>query len=54
MRARLAAVREGLRRRLHPPIGEQGGWLRQVVGGFFAYRARYRPTRPPWGRSGIT
>jgi RNA-directed DNA polymerase len=39
MRARLAAVREGLRRRLHLPIGEQGGWLRQVVGGFFAYHA---------------
>src|SRR5580698_10372699 len=29
----------GLRRRLHPPIGEQGGWLRQVEGGFFAYHA---------------
>jgi group II intron reverse transcriptase/maturase len=39
MRARLLAVREGLRRRRHAPIDEQGGWLRQVVGGFFAYHA---------------
>jgi len=39
MRARLLAVREGLRRRRHAPISEQGEWLRQVVGGFFAYHA---------------
>ena len=39
MRARLLAVRDGLRRRLHSPVSEQGGWLRQVVGGFFAYHA---------------
>ena len=39
MRARLLAVQQGLRRRLHITIEEQGEWLRQVVGGFFAYHA---------------
>ena len=37
MRARLKAVKEELRRRMHQPIPEQGGWLRQVVTGYFAY-----------------
>lgn len=39
MRARLQAIEEGLRRRLHLTLEEQGDWLRQVVMGFFAYHA---------------
>ncbi len=39
MRARLQAVREGLRRRMHLPIPDQGRWLRQVVTGYFNYHA---------------
>src|SRR6202030_2628824 len=34
MRAKLKAVKEELRRRMHEQIPEQGGWLRQVVRGF--------------------
>ena len=37
--ARLQAIKEGLRRRMHATIEEQGEWLRQVTGGFFAYHA---------------
>jgi hypothetical protein len=39
MQARLLAIQEGLRRRMHTTIEEQGDWLRQVMGGFFAYHA---------------
>jgi len=39
VKARSQAIREGLRRRLHLTTDEQGNWLRQVVGGFFAYHA---------------
>jgi RNA-directed DNA polymerase len=39
MRAKLQEIKEELRRRLHQPIPQQGDWLRQVVGGFFAYHA---------------
>ena len=39
VQARLGAIQDGLRRRLHTTIDEQGAWLRQVVGGFFAYHA---------------
>ena len=39
MRVRLKEVKEGLRRRMHQPIPEQGNWLRQVVRGYFAYHA---------------
>ena len=39
MRARLLAIQDGLRRRMHTTIEEQGDWLRQVMGGFFAYHA---------------
>jgi len=39
MRARLQAVGEGLRRRMHETLEQQGDWLRQVVSGFFAYHA---------------
>jgi RNA-directed DNA polymerase len=39
MRAKLRAVKEALRRRMHETVDEQGAWLRRVVGGFFAYHA---------------
>jgi group II intron reverse transcriptase/maturase len=39
MRARVKAVKEELRRRMHDPIPEQGRWLGQVVRGYFAYHA---------------
>ncbi len=47
MQARLLAIREGLRRRMHTTLEQQGDWLRQVMGGFpgsspgacFAYHA---------------
>lgn len=37
MRAKLQAVREELRRRMHRPIEEQGKYLRAVVGGHMRY-----------------
>ena len=37
MRARLRAIKEGLRRRMHEPIPEQGRWLGEVVRGYFGY-----------------
>ena len=40
VRAKLKEIKEELRRRMHRPIPEQGNWLAQVVGGFFAYHAR--------------
>src|ERR1700681_715588 len=39
MRAKLAEIKEELRRRMHQSIPEQGGWLAQVIRGFFAYHA---------------
>ena len=39
MRATLKRIKEELRRRMHDPIPEQGAWLKQVVGGYFAYHA---------------
>ena len=39
MRAKLKAIKDELRRRMHDPIPEQGQWLRQVVRGYFAYHA---------------
>ena len=39
MRAKLRAVKEELRKRMHQPIPEQGQWLKQVVAGFFNYHA---------------
>jgi RNA-directed DNA polymerase len=39
MRAKLQAVKDELRRRMHDPIPEQGSWLAQVVRGYFAYHA---------------
>jgi RNA-directed DNA polymerase len=39
LRAKLKEVKEGLRRRMHDAIAEQGEWLKQVVSGFFNYHA---------------
>ncbi len=39
MRAKLREIKQGLRRRMHRPIGEQGRWLKQVVAGYFQYFA---------------
>ena len=39
MRSRLRAIKDGLWRRLHAPLHEQGRWLGQVVRGYFAYHA---------------
>jgi group II intron reverse transcriptase/maturase len=39
MRAKLASIKQELRRHLHAPIPEQGAWLRHVVRGYFAYHA---------------
>ena len=45
VRAKLKAIKEELRRRMHQPIPEQGRWLRQVVAGYFNYLAV--PTNSP-------
>ena len=37
--AKLQDIKVELRRRMHWPIPEQGKWLRQIVGGHFAYFA---------------
>jgi RNA-directed DNA polymerase len=39
MMAKLLELKEEMRRRMHWPISEQGGWLKRVVGGFFNYHA---------------
>ena len=39
MRAKLKAVNDQLRRRMHQPIPEQGRWLASVVRGHIAYYA---------------
>lgn len=39
MRAKLAAIKEELRRHLHASIPEQGSWLGKVLRGYFAYHA---------------
>ena len=39
MRAKLSEIKEGLRRRMHQAIPEQGRWLAQVIRGYFAYHA---------------
>ena len=39
MRAKLKAVNDQLRRRMHQPIPEQGRWLASVVRGHMAYYA---------------
>ena len=39
MRAKLQAIKQELRQRMHQPIPVQGFWLRQVVTGYFNYHA---------------
>jgi group II intron reverse transcriptase/maturase len=39
MRARLQAIKQELRERMHQPIPIQGKWLAQVVAGYFNYHA---------------
>jgi group II intron reverse transcriptase/maturase len=39
MQAKLQAIKQELRRRMHQPIPQQGKWLRQVVTGYFNYHA---------------
>jgi len=39
VRAKLKEIKVELRRCMHWPIPEQGSWLAQVIGGFFAYHA---------------
>src|SRR5256886_17348116 len=39
MRAKLQAIKQELRRRMHQPIAAQGRWLKQVVTGYFNYHA---------------
>ena len=39
MRAKLRDIKVALRRRMHWPIPQQGKWLRQIVGGHYAYFA---------------
>jgi RNA-directed DNA polymerase len=39
MKAKLKEVAGELRRRMHQSIPEQGGWLKQVVTGYFVYHA---------------
>jgi group II intron reverse transcriptase/maturase len=45
MRAKLQAIKQELRRRMHQPIPQQGRWLKQVVTGYFNYHAV--PTNGP-------
>jgi RNA-directed DNA polymerase len=39
MLAKLLAVKEAMRQRMHQPIAKQGKWLRHVVCGYFNYHA---------------
>jgi RNA-directed DNA polymerase len=39
MRAKLKSIKQGLRRRMHRPIPEQGKWLCNVVTGYYNYFA---------------
>ena len=39
MQAKLQAIKQGLRQRMHQPIPVQGKWLRQVVTGYFNYHS---------------
>ena len=39
MKAKIRAIKDELRRRMHDPLAEQGKWLGSVVRGFFAYHA---------------
>jgi len=39
LRAKLAEIKEELRRRRHDPVAQTGAWLRAVVGGYYRYHA---------------
>ena len=52
MRDRLRAIKEGLQRRLHATIEEQGTWLGMVMGGYFAYHAVPTNQARLWGFRG--
>jgi len=39
MRAKLLAVKQELRRRMHEPLPETGAWLKRVVEGYYRYHA---------------
>ncbi len=39
MRAKLRAIKQEMRRRMHQPIPFQGKWLQQIVSGYFNYHA---------------
>ena len=39
MQARIRAIKDELRKRMHTPLAEQGQWLGSVVRGFVAYHA---------------
>jgi RNA-directed DNA polymerase len=45
MRAKMQAIKQELRRRMHQPIPVQGRWLRQVIAGYFNYHAVPTNTR---------
>jgi RNA-directed DNA polymerase len=45
MRVKLREIRDALWLHRHAPLDEQGSWLRQVVGGYFAYHAVPTNTR---------
>src|SRR5205809_3461323 len=48
MRAKLRAIKQELRRRMHQSIPEQGKWLKQVVNGYFNYHAVPTNTMHSW------
>jgi len=39
MRAKLQELKQALRKRMHDPVPQTGGWLRSVVQGYFTYYA---------------
>jgi hypothetical protein len=45
MRAKLAAIKESLRRRMHRPVAETGTWLTSVLRGWYGYYAVPRTHR---------
>src|SRR6516162_4428545 len=47
-RAKLKEIKEALRKRMHQPIPEQGGWLKQVVTGYYNYHAVPTNARALW------
>jgi hypothetical protein len=47
-RAKLKAVKAGLRRRLHHPIPDVGEWLEKVVFGYYRYHAVPGNARRLW------